>query len=80
MGGVTSGRIFDIYTTDFAVEPLKVEERGDFTLFTLFYLCLRCHSSESMAMCYYVLARFTDTAKITAPIHSEHLKSDANWC
>ena len=34
MGGVTSGGILDIYTTDFAVEPVKVEERGDFTLFT----------------------------------------------
>ena len=34
MGGVTSGGIFDIYTTDFAVETVKVEERGDFTLFT----------------------------------------------
>ena len=52
MGGVTSGRIFDIYTTDFAVEPLKVKERGDFTLFTLFYLCLRRRSSESMTMRY----------------------------
>ena len=34
MGGVISGGIFDIYTTDFAVEPVKVEGRGDFTLFT----------------------------------------------
>ena len=49
-----------------------------FTLFWQNWQYWRCHKSENIEMCYYVLGLLLDIAKISTLMHLEYPKSDAN--